>query len=124
MSAVAVGAACFALSAGAAGTASAQVALSAPAGQAKAADVSSKTIWVAVDYARLRSGPTTSRPNVIGSAMAGQGFSADCWTQENFHPTGGYIWYHGTPWGSGKTGYMRIDMFRSDHWTGGTLRRC
>ncbi|MGW4528380.1 hypothetical protein [Amycolatopsis sp. NPDC004378] len=93
-----------------------------PAGQPCDYCVPSKTIWVGTNGAQLRSAPTTGRRNVIDSANAGNGFTTDCWTQENFS-NGGYIWFHGTLWG-GRTGYMRIDMFRAGADDNPVITRC
>lgn len=93
-----------------------------PAGQPCDYCVPSKVIWVGTNGAQLRSAPTTGRRNVIDSANSGNGFTTDCWTQENFS-NGGYIWFHGTLWG-GRTGYMRIDMFRSGSDGNPAITRC
>lgn len=86
---------------------------------AASARAESVTMWIWMNGARLRSAPTTSRDNVIDSANAGNGFQADCWTQENFSHEG-FIWFHGTIWG-GRTGYMRADMFPAPD---GPSQRC
>lgn len=83
----------------------------------------SRVIWVGADHARLRTVPSTARGRVVDSANSGNGFTADCWTQDNFSHAG-MIWFHGTIWG-GKSGYMRVDMFRnSGDGPGGPLTRC
>lgn len=103
-------------------TAAATTAAAHPAGQPCDYCVPSKTIWVGTNGARLRSAPTTGRNNVIDSANAGNGFTTDCWTQDNFS-NGGWIWFHGTLWG-GATGFMRIDMFRAGADDNPVITRC
>ncbi|WP_020663130.1 hypothetical protein [Amycolatopsis benzoatilytica] len=82
----------------------------APAAHAAlASPAATKVMWVGIDGARLRSSPTTRVNNVIDSANAGNGFTADCEAVEGGGQVG-WLFVHGTLWG-GQTGWMRIDMF-------------